>query len=123
MALTLVFPRHAGRPKSDPQTVKILSSGVARLSPDLCISEYFTVWVNEKKKEIVLKKATKLMSPGVWKMWYSSPSAKSGLISVIGILHQLKMKIEDVQGEYVGKVRNDSEVVIKMRDKKKEKRI
>jgi len=111
LALTQVVPKRTGRPVAEKGTVRILKSGVARLSPDLCLWKQFTVGVDKNKKQIVFKEVTDLGSAKghMYVMWYSSKAAKSGLISVISALRELNM--DGIEGCYTAKKVRNSIVV------------
>ena len=105
MALTAVVPKRSGRPQAARSTVRILKTGVARLSPDLCIGSQFTMRVDKKKKRIVLTKIVNSAFNGpIYALWFSSSTAKSGLISVVSALKELGVKAE---GEYAAKRRGN----------------
>ena len=109
MTLTQVAPKRTGRPVAEKGTVRILKSGVARLSPDLSLWKQFTVAVDKKKKHIIFTKVTNHVNGHMYVMWYSSKAAKSGLISIVSALRELG--IENAEGEYSAKKVKNSIVV------------
>lgn len=108
MVLTAVIPR--GRPQSREGTVRILRTGVARLSPDLCIGLNFKMFVDVKKKRIVLSKARK-ESKGSILLWYSNKSARSGIVSIVSAFRDLGLNVKENVGEYVGRIINGRIVI------------
>lgn len=70
-------------------TVKINAKGVARLSPDLVIAKRFrwSVFYGVRNRRLVLDLIPD--KQGDLNIWFSSPKATSGLISLAGALNCL----------------------------------
>src|ERR1043166_5581261 len=108
MGLVAVSLRRPGRPKAAAKTVRILRSGIARLSPDLCnIDTKFHAFIDKNKKRVILKMA-KDDSGNVLRMWFSSDAAKSGLMSFTSVLRELNLDAKQVAGVYAAKVRKQT---------------
>ena len=116
MPLTAVVPKRTGRPRAKEGTVRIMKSGVARLSPDLCIGSEFTMHVDMRKKTIVLKKVvnSSFDSGQLYALWYSSKDAKSGLISITSALKQLSLS--RVEGLFAAK-KTEKTITINLKHK------
>jgi len=113
MGLTAVSLRRPGRPKAPEKTVRILRSGIARLSPDLCNDKKcFRPFVDKKKKRIVLKLTDDFSSAENLRVWFSSDAAKSGLISVTSVLRELGLNTKDASGEYAAKFRSQYQDIV-----------
>ena len=95
MVIIQAEPRTVGRPSAKSNTVRILPSGVLRLSPDLCIAETFQVAYDKEKQQL------EIFPDGPFKLWYSSPHARSGLLTVPTVFEQLNVLPKDVAGEYM----------------------
>jgi hypothetical protein len=108
MELTAVLPRKAGRPRSGPGTVRIMASGLMRLSPDLMIAGSFKISVAKQNRVIVLTPGN---GPGSFLVWFSSEQAKSGLLSIQAALDELQLDAETIAGEYRAEVKRGKVVV------------
>lgn len=94
MPTTVAEHRKAGRPAEGPLTVRILPTGVIRLSPDLCTAKTFTVAVDAEKKLLIVKPR------GPFDLWYSNPRAKSGHLTIRPVFELLGLDPRSVAGEY-----------------------
>jgi hypothetical protein len=94
MAIEQVEYKSVGRPSAAPNTVRILPTGVIRLSPDLCTAETFSVAVDKERNRLLIR------PDGDFKLWYSSPDAKSGLLTITTAFSQLGLEAKQVAGEY-----------------------
>jgi hypothetical protein len=86
--------KSVGRPPAGPNTVRILPTGVLRLSPDLCTADTFSVGVDREKMQLIVKQN------GGFKLWYSTPHAKSGLLTITSVFDLLNVEAKEVSGEY-----------------------
>jgi hypothetical protein len=94
MTSTQAKPRKVGRPVEGPGTVRILPTGVIRLSPDLCTAKTFSVAADAEKKQLTIR------PDGLFEMWYSGPRAKSGLLAITTAFELLGMDPKRIAGEY-----------------------
>jgi len=95
MSIAQAKPRTVGRPAEGPGTVRILPTGVLRLSPDLCGSKTFAVAVNAEKRQLIIKPG------GPFILWYSNHRAKSGLLTIFTAFELVGIDPKTVAGEYV----------------------
>jgi hypothetical protein len=94
-------PRRPGRPSAAEKTVRILRSGVARLSPDLCLGHIWRMEFDIKKKKLhlyVVKKES--VAVRTFRLWFSNDTAKSGLLSVGSLCKELDATPEKLAGVY-----------------------
>lgn len=94
MAIEQAEYKSVGRPTAGPNTVRILPSGIIRLSPDLCTAKTFSVAVDKEKMQLIIK------PNGAFKLWYSGPGAKSGLLTITSVFDMLSVGAKEVSGEY-----------------------
>lgn len=89
-------------PTSEELTVRILSDGSARLSPDLAKEgDTFVPFVTDDS--IILLRYNSKMdknSTKVLKVWASNEKAVSMMISLNGTLREMSRKSEDIEGVY-----------------------
>jgi hypothetical protein len=95
MALTEAEYKSVGRPTAGPKTVRILPTGLMRLSPDLCAAKTYSVAVDKEKQQLIV------CPDGAFKLWYSSPDAKSGLLTITSVFEMLGIEAKEVAGEYL----------------------
>jgi hypothetical protein len=105
MAITEAERRPVGRPLGRPGTVRVLPTGVLRLSPDLCTAKTFSVTADADAKRLFVE------PKGPFKLWYSSPRAKSGLLTIPSAFELLGIEPSRVAREYLVKLTGKGFVV------------
>jgi len=89
--VAVMEPRTVGRPQAKAGTVRILASGLMRLSPDLCVANSFSIMADKEKNQL------HVTPNGKFKL---HEHGRSGLLTIGGVLEFLKLDLRKVAKEY-----------------------
>jgi hypothetical protein len=98
-------PRTVGRPQANAGTVRIFTSGLMRLSPDLCTAKSFSINADKEKKQLIVT------PDGEFKL---REHGRSGLLTIGGTLAFMKIDPRDVAQEYHVKVASADGFVVQL---------
>src|ERR1035437_2586713 len=92
MVIIKTEPRRVGRPCAKAGTVRLLPTGLLRLSPDLCTVETFQVSADVDEKQLFISPV------GPYKLRHHS---RSGLLTISALLQAMGIDARRAAGEYI----------------------
>src|ERR1035437_4713181 len=92
MVIIKTEPRRVGRPCAKAGTVRVIPTGLLRLSPDLCTAGTFQVSADAGKKQLIISPV------GPFQLFIH---CRSGHLRIGPVLQAMGLLAKSVAGEYV----------------------